>query len=378
MMNIGDDAENMMSRECLMCGTIFPFHVSRKDTAKYCSRPCKDASQKGQPTWNTGLTKEDYATRVKKTPSLTNKCLNCGAPVENKYCNHRCQFLHRNPDEQRKNKTYAEIYGKEKAKEIQQKMSAGISKTASETHFTRIGASVLADQRRDKTFEEIYGVDKAEEMKKNIRDSLAAFRETPEGLKVRQEASDRGIRLALSGKEFTNTKKGYFEGVYFGSSLEELFLHQMSRIMGSLKNVERNITKIVPKDDSFHKTVPDYLIKDNDDKEIAIVEVKGNHLLERPGVYEKALALYNYGQEQGILVGYFTYDTLNVFKEFQGNLEPRRLNSLLNYMVLELHNYIVSRKVQRLSVEDKEANKTLKNVTLVGSIPNDPLPYIGR
>ena len=35
-------------------------------------------------------------------------------------------------------------------------------------------------------------------------------------------------------------------------------------------------------------------------------------------------------------------------------------------------------KVQRLSVEDKETNKTLKNATLVGGIPNDPLPCIGR
>ena len=35
-------------------------------------------------------------------------------------------------------------------------------------------------------------------------------------------------------------------------------------------------------------------------------------------------------------------------------------------------------KVQRLSVEDEETNKTLKNVTLVGGIPNDPLPCIGR
>jgi len=375
---MGDKVENMMSRKCLICGTIFPFHVSRKDTAKYCSRSCKDVSQKGQPAWNAGLTKEDYIARTKKVPSLSNKCLNCGAPVENKYCNHSCQFLHQNPNEQRKGKTYEEYYGEEKTKEIQQKMSMGISKTASETHFTCIGASVLADQRRGKTFEEIYGVDQANQMRENIRDSLAVFRETPEGLKIRQEASDRGIRLALSGKEFTNTKKGHFEGVYFGSSLEESFLHQMLRIMGSLKNVERNITKIIPKDDSFHKTLPDYLIKDNDGKVVAIIEVKGNHLLERPSVYEKALALFVYGQEQNIPVGYFTYDTLNIFKEFQGNLEPRRLNSLLSYMVLELYNYIVSRKVQRLSVEEKETNKTLKNVTLVGSIPNDPLPRIGR
>ena len=377
-MNISDEVENMMSRRCLMCGTVFSFHISRKDTAKYCSRSCKDASQKGQPAWNAGLTKEDYAIWIKKTPNLSNKCLNCGVPVENKYCSHGCQLLHRNPDEQRKNKTYTEIYGEEKAKEIQQKISAGVSKAANETHFTRIGASVLADQRRGKTFEEIYGVGKAKEMKDSIRNSLAVFRETPEGLKIRQEASDRGIYLALSGREFANTKKGYFEGVYFGSSLEESFLHQMLRIMGSLKNVERNTTKIIPIDNSFHKTVPDYLIKDNNGGVIAIVEVKGNHLLERPRVYKKALALYTYGREQSVFVGYFTYDILNIFKEFQGNLEPRRLNSLLNYMVLELHNYIVSRKVQRLSVEDRETNKTLKNVTLVGDIPNDPLPYIGR
>jgi len=333
---------------------------------KYCSPECHRIAQKGQKAWNEGLTKEDYAVR-RKDLVLTNKCLYCGKLVENKFCNHSCQsrYQHKQKDSNwsHEDKTYVELYGEEKAKEVQQKLSVGISKTVSETHFTRIGASVIGNQRRGKTFEEIYGVDKAKEMKKNIRDSLAVFRETPEGLKIRQEASDRGIRLALSGKEFTNTKKGYFEGVYFGSSLEESFLHQMLRIMGSLENVERNTTKILSKDDSFHKTVPDYLIKDNNNKEIAIVEVKGNYLLERFGVYEKALALYNYGQEHNILVGYFTYNTLNIFKEFQGNLEPRRLNSLLNYMVLELYNYIVSRKVQRLSVEDKETNKTLKNVT---------------
>jgi len=375
-MNTGSKVKNMMSRKCLVCGKVFQFHVSREDTAKYCSRLCKDASQKGRPSWNAGLTKEDCATRIKKTPSLTNKCLNCGAPVKNKYCNHSCQTTYQN--KQRKNKTYAEIYGEEKAKEIQQKMSTSISKVASETHFTRIAASVVGDQRRGKTFEEIYGVDIAEQMKNNIRNSLAAFRKTPAGLKIRQEASDRGIRLALSGKEFVNTKKGYFEGVYFGSSLEEEFLQQMLRILGSLRNVERNTTRIVPKGEGFRKTAPDYLIKDDNGEEVALIEVKSNHLLGKDSVYEKASALHVYGREQNLLVGYFTYDTLNVFKEFQGNLEPRRLNSLLDYMVLELDNYIVSRKVQRLSVEDKETNKTLKNVTSVGGIPNDPLPYIGR
>lgn len=65
-----------------------------------------------------------------------------------------------------------------------------------------------------------------------------------------------------------------------------------------------------------------------------------------------------------------------MFKQLQGNPEPRRLNSLLSYTALELYNYVVSCKVQRLSVEDEETNNTLKNVILLDSIPNDPLPYI--
>jgi hypothetical protein len=50
---------------------------------------------------------------------------------------------------------------------------------------------------------------------------------------------------------------------------------------------------------------------------------------------------------------------------FYGNPEPRRLNS----------SNVVSRKVQRLSVEDEDTNKTLKIGTWADSNPNDPLPY---
>lgn len=375
-MNIKIKTKNEMSRECLNCGKIFYFHISRKNTAKYCSRICKDASQRGQIAWNKNLTKEDYAKRPKEDLVLTNMCLNCGVPVRNKYCSRRCQLLHQNPNEQRKGKTYIEIYGELKAKEVQQKMSKGIAKTASETHFTKIGASVIGNIRRNKTWEQLYGEDEAKVKKDSIRRSLNEFRQTPEGIKVRQEASNRGIYLALSGKEFVNTKKGYFEGIYFGSSLEEQFLQQILKIIGSLKNVERNKTKIVPKGKGFKKTIPDYLIKDDNGKEIALVEIKSDHLLDRVETYEKASALYVYGQKQNILTGYFTYNTLNIFKKLQGNLEPSQLNSLLNYMRLELYNYVVNWKVQRLNVEDEDTNKTFKNIVLEDNVSNDPLPVM--
>jgi len=373
-MDTAAKTKNQMSRECLWCGKVFYFHVSRKDTAKYCLRTCKDTAQNGQKAWNQGLTKEDYAKRPKKVLVLVNKCLNCGMPVKNKFCNHSCQKIYQN--KQRKGKTYTEIYGEKKALEVQQKMSAGIAKTAAETHFTRRGAMIAGNQKRGKTYENFYGVDRANQIKEDIRSSLANFRQTPEGLEVRKRASDRGVYLALSGKEFTNTKKGYFEEIYFGSSLEKEFLCQVLRITGSLKNIERNRTKVISKGSGFKKTVPDYLVKDDSGKELAFVEVKGDHLLKRSSVYEKALALYVHGREHNILTGYFTYNTLKVFKKLQGNPEPRRLNSLLSYTALELYNYVVSRKVQRLSVEDEETNKTLKNVTLGSDIPNDPLPYI--
>jgi hypothetical protein len=88
-------------------------------------------------------------------------------------------------------------------------------------------------------------------------------------------------------------------------------------------------------------------------------------------IYRKDTAKYC----SRMCVGYFTYGTLAMFEELLGNPEPRRLNLLLNYTALELYDYVVSRKVQRLSVEDKEANKTLKNIVLADDVPNYALPF---
>lgn len=70
------------------------------------------------------------------------------------------------------------------------------------------------------------------------------------------------------------------------------------------------------------------------------------------------------------------YDTIEKFNKFQGNLEPRRLKSLLNYMEEELYNYVVNRKVQRPSIEDRETNKMLKNISLGTNIPNCSHPIL--
>jgi len=365
--------KNQMSKECVICGKVFWFHKSRKDSAKYCSRKCKDESQKGRVPWNKDLTKEELMNYAVKVEVLDKNCLNCGKPVHNKYCSRRCQQVYQN--KQNKGKTYDEIYGKAKALVIRKSMSKSIAKTASETNFTRKAAAVIGKIRRGKTYEDLYGVEKAEQLKDQIRHSVEEFRQTPRGIQVCKESSDRGILLALSGKEFANTKKGCFHGVYFGSSLEEQFLQEFMRNVGSLSFVKRNTSKVVPRGSGFKKTAPDYvLVKDG--RDLALIEVKSTHLLCRSDVYEKALALYLYGKENKIVTGYFTQDTLEKFEKLQGNPEPRRLNSLLSYMVLELYNYVVSRKVQRLSVEDEEANKTLKNVILGNNVSNDPLPVL--
>ena len=358
--------------ECWLCGKPFVVSIHRKDTAKYCSRSCKDLSQLGRTAWNKGLKKEQY---TKKEVVLTNSCLNCGVPVKNKFCGHSCQKSYRN--KQLKGKTYVELYGEEKALEIRGKTSKAISETAQRTHFTKVGAEKVGEIRRGKTWVELYGVEEATRMGNLTRESLAKFRATPEGIEVRKATSERGIRLALSGKEFVNTKKGYFDGIYFGSSLEEQFLQQWKRLVGSLKNVERNITKIIPKDEGFRKTIPDYLIRDNNGKEVALVEIKGDHLLRKFSVYEKAFALYTYGREQNLCVGYFTYSTLELFKKLQGNPEPIQLNSLLELTSTELRDYIVNWKVQRLSTEEKETNKVLKNISLAANVPNYALPLFG-
>jgi len=302
-----------------------------------------------QVAWNKGLTKDTYYTILEKPVVM---CLNgCGKPAVRKFCSHSCQKSYQN--KQMRGKTYVQMYGEQKALEIRNKTSKSISETAAKTHFTKKATFVVGNQRRGKKMEEFYGVEKASRVKNKIKTSLGIWLQTPEGLKVRQEASNRGIRLALSGQEFSNTKKGYFEGIYFGSSLEEEFLQEWFRIIGHLRNIVRNRDKIVPKGIGFRKTAPDYIIRDDDNKEIGFIEPKSNHLLNRPSVYEKAVALYTYGKQNNMRAGFFTYNTLKIFTRFQGNPDPRWLNSLVEYTELELHSYIVSHTEQRLGVADK-------------------------
>lgn len=51
------------SKQCLVCGNIFkkPYSCGKPEweqRRRFCSPACKQASQKGKPTWNAGITKE--------------------------------------------------------------------------------------------------------------------------------------------------------------------------------------------------------------------------------------------------------------------------------------------------------------------------------
>lgn len=348
-------ANNEVIINCLLCGKQFVVHVFRKDTAKYCSKKCKDISQRNKISWNKGLKKGQYKA---KEEVLANLCLNCGKLVKNKFCSQSCNKSYRN--KQRKGKTFVELYGEKRALEIRKKMSEGISKTAAQTHFTRKGASVTRANRLGKTHIEIYGEEASAKIKTSIRASLHAFRQTPVGIEQRKKTSERNIKAILSGKTFARTEKGYYKDVYFGSSLEKSFLIQCYKLLRTLHNIKRNETEVLSLDDGIHKTVPDYLIVDNNNILIGIVECKWEEYMKLDWVYNKAKALYNHCRKQNIQAGYFTYCTLDYFKQLQGNPEPRQLKTLLNYMEKELCNYLVGCKVQRLSVEDKETNNTLK------------------
>jgi len=351
---------------CLVCGKELNYLG-----AKFCSRKCKSDSQKGKPAWNKGLTKDQY---IRKDVVLSNKCLNCGKPVLNKFCDHHCQTVFQN--KQQKGKTYVEIYG-EKAQSIRNKRAKSIKEKAIATHFTCKGASVVGNQRRGLKMEDFYGEEKAEQVKQQIRESLAAFRKTPEGIKIRLATGERNIQLALSGKDFANTKKGYFEDIYFGSSLEESFLQECFRVLGTLKNVQRNVLVVTYDWESCtHKTIPDYSIVDNNGVLLALVECKWERYMADPVTFRKAKALFHFGKQNQFKTGYFTYNTLNLLKRLQGNPDPRQLNTLLSYMEIELYNYVVSCKEQRLSVEEEGANKTLKNIVLANNILNDPVPCL--
>lgn len=345
----------MITKQCIECGKAFDVSIHRIESAKYCSNACKNISQTKKVAWNKGLTKEQY---TKKSEVLLNKCLNCGKAVKNLYCSHSCQTSFQN--KQTKGKTYTEIYGEVKAAQKRSKMSKTLSKVANTTHYTKKGASVNGLNRKGKSFEQIYGADNASKMKDSIRLSLANFRNTEEGIRQRKATSERNVRDILSGKTFANSKKGYYKGVFYGSSLEESFLKECFRILGTLQNIKRNDLVVISKSASFHKTIPDYCIVDANGDLIGLIECKWEKYMETELTYDKAVALYKYGNDNGLQSGYFTYNTLQLFKQIQGNPEPIRLNTLLSYTVEELNNYVVNRKVQRLSGEDKESNKPLK------------------
>ena len=353
---------------CVECDKAFQVSIHRQHSAKYCSRVCKDRSQLGRKAWNCGLTRAEYR---RKEPILSNSCLFCGKPVKSKFCNHSCQTSYRN--KKLVGVSYEERYGVEKAKRIRSKMSKSLSRTARETGCTKKAAAAVKKIREGKTIENLYGQERAEQIKDKIRRSLSLFRQTPLGVEQRRKTSERNIKAVLSGRTFANSKKGMYEGVFFGSSLEEGFLKEVFRLLGSLRNVRRNQI-IVPKGTLFHRTVPDYCIVNNKGDVIGLVECKWERYMKTNTTFEKALALYLYGERNGIFTGYFTYNTLKAFKKLSGNPEPRRLNFLLALMQQEIDEYVVSRKVQRLGVEDKNTNKTPKIRELANSNPNYPLP----
>lgn len=100
-----------VEKECQECGEKFKVKPSLADTAKYCSRECKDNSQCGQEAWNKGLTKEDDD-RVRKYTQKMRKTKQKGIGVK-KGENH---------PKPHKGKTWEEIMGKEAAKKRKEEL----------------------------------------------------------------------------------------------------------------------------------------------------------------------------------------------------------------------------------------------------------------
>jgi len=364
--------------QCKTCGKDFTVHIAREHSAKYCSRKCKDASVKGQKAWNLGMNKAEqtvYREKRRLEKAIRSipkkKCVYCGKPVRGKFCNRQCQMAHQNT--LLKGISFEERYGKVKAVDIRSRMSASITDTAKRTGFTKVGAKASSLTRRGKSWTEAYGTKSYEAMSSKIKESLHTFFYTTEaGLKQRKEASRRGLEYTISGKEFSNSKKGYYKTAYYGSSLELEFLKRVIEVHGSLHSVRRNKTKVPVIGSLFKMTIPDYALVDKEDNAIALIEVKSEHFFNRPVVANKLLSLYRYGQLTNVPVGMFTYAVNDTLLSMHANPEPSQAGSLVEECISALNDFH-SWKVQRLTVEGGEPNKTVKDNEFTGTvIPNDP------
>jgi len=172
-----------MFKNCEYCGKqfrVFPSISHRR----FCSDKCARAWRRGRKS--TEIFDEEWhkKQRIKHLeqmkPRVTKVCEWCGKKFQirlyealrgqGRFCSRKCQMLWMNrvrnvqPDaiekraKRMRGKTYEELYGKEKSKEIKQKIA----------EWTKRHIAKRALEMKGKTIEEIYGFEKAQEIRRKM------------------------------------------------------------------------------------------------------------------------------------------------------------------------------------------------------------------
>jgi len=319
---------------------------------------------------------------------VKNICRQCSKEIPSKreFCSRSCHISYQN--HLLAGVSYIERYGEEHANKKIAKQRAGLIKTVMETGFTKIGGKVSGDKRRCKTFEQQYGIQKALQIRKQLSEKSSRSYEEQMGIEkaiLKREkmsksmtkiwsdpeyhdrtaikmnewnSSQEGIDFRSSLSLYGKVKRGYFDNVFYGSGLELEFLHGFKRRIGSLLIVQRSKLAI-PYDG--HNTYPDFKILNVNNETIAIIEIKGSHLLNDKLTITKLNALRDYCKVNGLMYGLYTKD---IFNYFYGNPEPRQLPFLLSELQDNMDNKLSNCKVQRLETEDERSNNVSNSAQL--------------
>ena len=162
-----------------------------------------------------------------------------------------------------KGKTFEEIFGEEKAKEIKHKQSLK-SSGENNTNFGGKYSRGFADRPLFGTFEERYGKEKADEMKSKISSSHLGSKNTMFG-----KPSPTG-----SG----NGWSGWYKGYYFRSLLELSYLVYLIKNDIKFEHAEHKkyAVKYLNFEGNTRNYFPDFYIFENNE----IIEIKPKHLID--------------------------------------------------------------------------------------------------
>lgn len=195
----------MMLKKCRYCGKNITISVNYKRN-KFCKKECSDKWHKNRHKGSSKIIKPK-------------RCIICGGNLKRlnkKFCSCKCHGKYL------KDKTYIQIYGKEKSKKIKEKRSNNFKNIILKDRIGKkkyiIFLKAMKKLRRDKTYEQIYGINRAKQIKRKIGKKSGNFirNKTFEQVYSKEKADK------IRGKLGQYLKNKTFEQVYGKKKANEL------------------------------------------------------------------------------------------------------------------------------------------------------------